>query len=528
MINLISKDLKLLFYSGGSRKERTGNLVFQLLFYALLLALEIFLFQGVLNKVTTFDGASQSFLTLFLFVVLILMCVLSLVRAEKILFDENDRHVIRSLPLRRDEIVFAKVSFLLVLQLAYDLFTAYPLFVIFGALIHKIPFFYFESLFYCLCSAFFEVGIALLLVYPYHKIKVLLSRHPLAAFLTAIVLLFGISLFYSYVLDLFLALVSQNEVITLFSEDNLLHLRQMTAYFYPVSIFLDAVLALKGWDFFASFLLTLTAFYLGGILASFSYRVALEENQGKAKKHKEKNPTKPWKALVWKEFALLFRSSDSFFSFSGLLVVSPFFAYLVIRAMNAVFRSGMLSYYVSLFPSFLALLDIGILLLIYVTILSGGDEYIGIEKTNLKTMKVLPVSPLLQLGIKLSLPYASSMASLLVTLLVLCLTHEMSAVTAVICFLAAMIFLAVASFAALYEELKRTQDSQRNHFISSLYDWGVPLVLLIFSLVLSFYRVPRYAIYLIDFALLLLSALPFVLHLPKRVNHLFLTLEPRS
>ena len=201
MINLISKDLKLLFFAGTTQKERILNLIFRLLFIGIVLALEIFLFRGVLLRVIHYDGASQSFLILFLFVVMILMILFSLVQADKLLFDERDRSVSRTLPIAKDTIVFEKVIFLLFLQFFADLLVAYPLLCTFAALVHKMPFFYFQSLFYCLASSFFEVGVALLLVYPFHKLKVFLSDHILIEFILSLVLLFSVSILYGRVLS---------------------------------------------------------------------------------------------------------------------------------------------------------------------------------------------------------------------------------------------------------------------------------------------------------------------------------------
>ena len=110
-----------------------------------------------------------------------------------------------------------------------------------------------------------------------------------------------------------------------------------------------------------------------------------------------------------------------------------------------------MSYYISLFPSFLTFLDLILLFFIYSTILSGGDNYIGIEKNNVKTMKILPLSPLKQLAIKVSIPYLLSLTSLLVTALVLSITKEISFLDAFLMFLYVSLYLAILSFVSLYE-----------------------------------------------------------------------------
>ncbi len=527
-MTLLGKNFKLLFGFEKDKKERRENLLFRVLFVALALTLEIFLFRGVLSKVTSFEGASNSFLILFLFAISIFLFVLSLLASEKLLFQKQDRKVLSTLPIRKEEIVFSDVLFLLLLQVAYDALTAYPLLLTFGVLTHKLPFFYFQSLFYSLFAALTEVGAALLLTIPYHQIKTWLRRIPWLGFLFSLALLFLLSFLYSSVLHLFLELVNQNELITLFSTDSLAKLSSITSSFYPTSFFLRFLLYNEGWSFVFSLLLSLVIFFLGVLFASLSYRITAEETPAKRKTIRAKKPLKPWEALWRKECSLLFLSSENFFSFSGLLFVAPFFSYLLLKAMNSVFRSGLVSYYTALFPTFFESLDLCLLLLIYVTLLSGGDNYIGIEKGSLKIMKILPLSPSLQLWIKLAIPYLSCLISLLVTIIVLTSTKELGPLTGVLSFFTGAFFLAISSLASLREELKRKPEQERNRLLSSLYDWVLPILLFFLSLLLSFYHVPLYGIVLLSSGVLLLSSLPFLIHFRKRIRNLFLKMEVRS
>ena len=54
------------------------------------------------------------------------------------------------------------------------------------------------------------------------------------------------------------------------------------------------------------------------------------------------------KALIKKEVILLTKNQNYTLSFTGLLIVQPFLVYLVIKALNTIFTSGIFAYYISI------------------------------------------------------------------------------------------------------------------------------------------------------------------------------------
>jgi hypothetical protein len=526
MINLLSKDFRLLFFNGASAKRRTIDLILKAIVLALFVVIEVYLFRSILLKVTQFDNAARSFLIIFLFVVMILMCLIALVNARKLLFNKQDREELSSFPITNEKIIYSKVLFLVIVQVGINLLVSYPLLATYGAIIHKVPFFYFICIFYPLITSLFEIGIGLILVYPFNKIVSYLNVHLIQQFITSIVILFVFSYLYSRVLSLFMSFVAGGNIASLFTDQSVAKFKSISTGLIPTSFFVFCFVDMNSLFIFPALAISIGFFAIGTNVGSLSYNSYIGTLAGpKSKKKKDFKVEKLSKALIDKELALLFKDSSYIFSYTGLLCVEPFLGYLIINALNTVFTNGLMSYYVSLMKDFMPLMDITILLLLSVTIHSGADNYLGIEGNNIKTMKILPISPLKQLGIKVSIPYVLSLSSSLVTILVLALTKQISYLVGLYSFVIVALFLFLYSLISLDEELKKKRSSEKNTTLTSLFSIVFPILFLVISLVLSFFKANSYLIYGLGILVLVLLLLPYLINLKKRTLNLFLNLE---
>ena len=134
--------------------------------------------------------------------------------------------------------------------------------------------------------------------------------------------------------------------------------------------------------------------------------------------------------LIKKEIILLTKNPDYIFSFSGLLIVQPFLLYVIIVALNAIFGSGTLLYYTTLFPNFVSLVDVFIVMMVALIINGGANQYIAMEERTIRNLKTIPVSYKTQLAIKMMIPYTLSAFFLLVSLAVLLIGGVMKLMTA--------------------------------------------------------------------------------------------------
>ena len=87
MLNLLAKDFKLIFAKKDSVKKQILSSIFSVLVIAILIAIETFIFQVLLNKIKNYYQAPISFLTLFLFnkSIAFLITIIELVLLHKIL-----------------------------------------------------------------------------------------------------------------------------------------------------------------------------------------------------------------------------------------------------------------------------------------------------------------------------------------------------------------------------------------------------------------------------------------------------------
>ena len=70
MLNILVKDFKKLFFTDkASIGKKIISMIFTVLMLAVFIAIEVYLFTVIINDVKTFQGASNAYLTLFLFII---------------------------------------------------------------------------------------------------------------------------------------------------------------------------------------------------------------------------------------------------------------------------------------------------------------------------------------------------------------------------------------------------------------------------------------------------------------------------
>ena len=91
MLNLLSKDLKLLLGSKKSVKERVLSVVLFAFLLISLVVLETLLYVNILKRISSFADAPLAFTTLFLFIISMLLIVISLFTERKLFYEEKDK-----------------------------------------------------------------------------------------------------------------------------------------------------------------------------------------------------------------------------------------------------------------------------------------------------------------------------------------------------------------------------------------------------------------------------------------------------
>lgn len=527
MLNLLAKDFKLLFGKEKNITKRILSCLLLFIFIGCFVAIEVFLFTTILKKIIHFNQAPLAFMNLFLMIISVLIIIYNLLRANKLFFDEKDIEQLSVHPVSNSAIISSKLFFLLISHYFTSIIFIYPLFIAFGSIVQKGVWFYYLGLFYPFLSFLFEMGIGLLLVYPFYLLKKYLNKHIIVRFIVSLVILFGGCFIYSKVLNLFIAIVASNNLNSLFTTDSIAKFIALRKYEFPTN-FLTNIFVEKRFMFvFPLFAISIGVFILGCTIAisAFNYVRNVSLSSKTVNKQKNYKVTSVKKALIKKELTLLLKNSEYTFSFTGLLIVQPFLAFLVIKSLNTIFKTGIFAYYISVLPNFIPLMNILLLMLFTVIISQGASQYISMEKQTIKVIKTIPIKVTTQLSIKVLIPFILSELSFIVSLLVLLIGKELTFITFIFAFILVTLLLAIFCLISLREELSIKYGKNKSTFRSNLYSYVLPIAYFIVTSILSFFKINIMIAYAVGFIILVLFGLPQIFYLKKNTNSLFLDLD---
>ncbi|MBQ7408525.1 MAG: hypothetical protein IJW13_04550 [Clostridia bacterium] len=528
MLNLLIKDFKLMFSSERSLSKRIISGVVTVLFVACFVVLEIFLFSAVLNKIKDFRQAPEAFMTLFLAVVTILMIVAGVLQAKKLFFNEKDIEQLTRYPVTNSQIILSKLIFLFFSHYATAILFVYPLFIAYGQTITMPVWFYYIALFYPVVSFFFEMGIALLVVYPVWMFSQFLKKHLLLEFGLAMVLLLAGTYAYSNILSLFIELVANNQLSIIFSTENITKFVGIEKYLFPINFLTDVFVDRKYGSLWPYLSMGVGIFSLGLTVTIFTFHYVRNLSitaKSRPLRERKVKITSPIKALIKKEISLLTKGTDYIFTFSGLLIVQPFLLFMIVSALNTIFSAGLFRYYVTVVPNFITLIDFLIIVMFTLIINQGANNYVTMEERTIKNMKTIPISYKTQLIVKMMIPFAMSFASLFLSSIVLVAFGAVSVVTGIMAFLFSTVSLFVFDVISLREELHIRHGKPRTTYISSIYSYLLPFSYVICGIILSYLGTSLAAIYLAGILLIILLGLPHLVYVKQNMGSLFMDLE---
>lgn len=526
MLNLLLKDFRLLFGKKTSLVKKLVSAALLLLLAGCFVALETFIFIGVLGKISDIEGAAEAFLSIFLFIITVVTVISGVFQAKKLFFDPLDIELLSVRPVKNGQIIASKLVMLFLTHYVAVMAFSYPLFVAYGQMRGFSPVYYYRALFYPALSFLFETGISLVFVYPVWLISRVLKNKPIFKLVMAIAVMAALAYCYSVALNLFTTLVAQNNVMSLFTQENVEAMVTFKEYALPVNFLTDIFIAKSTKAFLIYLSISLGIFLFGVCITVFAYNYVRNVNFTAApKKERKTQVLSVKKALVKKELTLIFKDSDYIFSFTGLLVVQPFLLCLVIKAMNAVFNSGTMMYYTTFLPGFVPAVDIFFVTIFSTTIAQGASAYISMEKQTVKNMKTMPVSYKEQLLVKVAIPFLLSATSLLISLIALVAAGILKSLTALFALITAVISLVAFDAASLIEELSIRHAKPRKTLVSSAYSYFCPIFFAIAVVILSFLGINLYVCYLIALVVIAATTVPVALKIKRRAADLFLDLE---
>jgi hypothetical protein len=339
MLTLLIKDFRLMFSMDRGGKKGVFKALLSIFFSLSFVAIEVFLFSAILNKIQHFHDATQAFMLLFLLILSAFMTVSGVLQAKKLFFNEQDIRQLANHPVENGKMILSKLIFLVGVHYVTALLFEYPLFVAYGMLLGKTAWYYYTALFYPLLASIFELGIALLLVYPVWIFLQYLKKHVWLEFLLSIALIFSLLWPYSKVLSIFVDLVSNQSLNVLFTEESMAAVARFGEYAVPLNFLVDVFIGKRSVGMFPYLAIAGGIFFLGMSITVFTFHRV----RNLAVTAKPKKATFVYKShsvlygLIKKELILLTKNPDYVFSYSGLLLAQPFLLFTVVTAMNSIF-----------------------------------------------------------------------------------------------------------------------------------------------------------------------------------------------
>lgn len=527
MLNLLIKDFKLMFSSKKSASARALGILIGFLAVAVLVVAETFLFSAIFGKIKVYANAPYAFMVLLLTVVTVLMSISGIFQAKKLFFNDKDIQQLAIHPVSSGMQVLSKLVFLFLIHYAGSFIFVFPLFLAYGSTFGGTMFFYYSATFYPVISFVFEIGVALVFVYPVWYFLQFLKKHVILEFGLSVVILFLLAWIYSVVLEVFVGLVANNDLATMFSAETIGAVIEFGRYAVPINYLVDIFVSTRPGQIFPYLAISGGIFIIGLVVTIFTFhKVRNVSIYIKPAKAKQTNRVRSVEyALIKKELALITKNPDYIYSFSGLLVVQPFLIYLVVIAMNTVFGTGTFLYYTSIFPNFVAIVDVFLVMMFTVIVASGANQYISMEERTIKNLKTIPVSYRTQIYVKMLIPMAMSEASLLVSVLVLWISGTFSIVTALFALLLSSALLFVFNVISLCEELKIRHGKPRSTGLSTAYSYILPFCYVVVSAFLSYTGTDLWLLFLCGAVLFLLLGLPFIIIVNRKMGEWFMDLE---
>lgn len=505
--------------------------IIKLISAGLLIALEVFIFYSLDSKVSVnSDYGTFDFLVLILFLTLVISIIFTSLKARKVLFNRLDKVILSPLPISNGEVLFSKVLYLFLVEVITNLLISSPILICYFATRNYMPTFYIFSLIYSFIISLFGIGVSLLLSIVFEYAYRLLKLSDIAQFMFASILVISLCFAYQVVLDLFLSALNTNEGTGMFSTTLIELVHNVSITFLPVYSILNLLInhnnIVSGVCLTLGFILM--ALLIGSIVASFSYGKVNKDNSEiiiKKKKNKNNLVISPFKALLKKEFALLFKDSSYTFSYTSLLIMAPFLSFVVISSLNSIIYQN-LRYFSVYYPDLVNGLNICLILLFASVINSGASQSITREGNALQIVKYIPVDPLKQVAAKVITPIILSSVSLLITLVVLITTGNIDYKVFLITLFLGLCLLTISTINGLYFDMyDRTNVEMKLSFVNTLVSVIFPFVILLIHFGVSLVKVETFYIYIFEAITGIIVLLPTFVNPKKRWQKVFRKME---
>lgn len=528
--SLILKEINTTSIGSKFKKENLVNSILELMLYVGFIAVEVYLFHMLSGKLTAYNGVPEAFLTIFLALITAVVIVVLTMQARKSIFSSEDASIMLTKPIKPVDNIVSKIVFIYLKNVFFNFCVAFPILVSYiintGAQVFLVAF----AVLYPFFASLFETGIACLLAFPLQKIHELLKRFSILQIVVSIAVIAGFCYLYSYVLNVFMVLVKDGNISTIFTTEALETMQVIGKFMIPARFF---VAVFGGGYLQILIMLAISAVVLAlGVVVGAACYLRFIKNERESKngaKHKFKPVTNETASLLKKEFKLIF-SEGSVFSFAGLLFMQPILTFAIVKAINVIIKSGVFSFLSSMFTFFTPIVGIVFVTLFSVIINTSSSFVLQKEGySGIKICKLIPVSYKKQILIKMLVPFLSSLLSLVVSVVVLVAFKEMTIINGVLAFSLALVLEMIMEMACVSADLRnKSTEGSSLSAVLELVSIIVPLVLVALIGVLSYAGLNFYVAFAIPLGLAVVALLVYAIFFVRSINKKFILLETRN
>lgn len=533
LVSLLLKELKNNSFFSRIRKGNILSAILELCITLIYITIEIVVFSLLLNKVNKFEGADRAFLIIFLFLMTIINVVYFALKLRKLLYNDADNIILLSKPINPLINTLSKVIYIYLKNILNNFVLAVPLIVIYVNKTQFLPRFYFIALLYSLIISIFETGLAYMFSIPIYEIHKLLKKHAIIKTICSIVFIFALCIVYNFILSLFLNLVRENNILSIFSIETIDTFTKFSKFLFPTYFY---VLLIEEHYIFLILLLLISfaSLVIGVSIGNLVYYYNLKNNkETKIRvKQKEYKIMKPHIALLRKEVILLFDTKImSGLSYGSLLIIQPVLTFIVVKAMETVFKSGMLVFVNSYFPYVIELFNLLFIMLFACFIYNTASFSISREKQSLRLLKSIPIDYKLQAFIKLFVPYICSLIMTFLSISVLFISGNINFLPALFTFVFLAILMLLLGEISLSSDLKRPSDDDSSSNSASIVGAVaifIPTVTISLMFIINYIGSNTLVGFAVAIFVLFNIFIPYSIYFYKKVGKRFLALEMRN
>lgn len=410
------------------RKTGLSNLIINCLMVVILMGIAIYLFARVGSEFMSYAGVLEGLLSLYLFILFLLCSLLAASGLRHSLFESHMSRVPLVWPVSKVQIIVAKTLVSLAKTLPLTFLCTYPIWITYAVVASSPWWVLIAALFYPILISVAEVATGFLLCVPMQAIHILIRKSIVVQIIFGVVCAFAVAFLYGELLNLFTRVIVNGDLNGVLEIYNLRINGGIGQYLFPSSCLVwimtpPVAESMAWWTNLvqAAIFIGLVAglALVGSLVAWTSYFRMVSRGRAEESKLVWKMPRDRRKALLAKEFSLLFKGKAGASGIITLFVGLPIVCFFIVTAMNYVFSIGNLRYVPVYFPMFLAGFTGMLILMCTGAICTSSMDTMRQEGKRLTLMKLCPVSIREQLAVKAVVPLFLGVISFVCSMIIL-------------------------------------------------------------------------------------------------------------